>query len=199
MSALIHLSYSFRVCPLVLWAAAVFSARVQSWYSVALVRASFVPRKSHSIPCLSCLAQLLQVPFRVVLSSSVSFCSCVSSSLNRARSCCLSLFTPKNPVVGLSQVREARPLFLFHVLVRCLVGVFVILELVCYCECNEGLVILNMRKIQLMQVRTMAKSDNLAQASLSRLGETSKGVAQDSYARSRLSEESPFWARCILA
>ena len=38
----------------------------------------------------------------------------------------------------------------------------------------------------------MAKSDNLAQASLSRLGETSKGVAQDSYARSRLSEESPF-------
>jgi len=65
----------------------------------------------------------------------------------------------------------------------------VILELVCYCECGEGLVILQMRKIQLMQVRTVAKSDNLAQASFSRLGETSRGFAQDSYARGRLSEE----------
>jgi len=35
-----------------------------------------------------------------------------------------------------------------------------------------------MRKIQLMQVRTVAKSDNLAQASLSRLGETSRDFAQ---------------------
>jgi len=68
----------------------------------------------------------------------------------------------------------------------------VILELVCYCECGEGLVILNMRKIQLMQVRTTAKSNNLAQASLSRLGETSRGFVQDSYARGRLGEESPF-------
>ncbi|QCD95517.1 hypothetical protein DEO72_LG6g210 [Vigna unguiculata] len=30
----------------------------------------------------------------------MSFCSFVSSSINRSRSCCLSLFTPKNPVVG---------------------------------------------------------------------------------------------------
>ncbi|QCD83702.1 hypothetical protein DEO72_LG2g4049 [Vigna unguiculata] len=30
----------------------------------------------------------------------MSFCSFVSSSLNRSRSCCLSLFTPKNPTVG---------------------------------------------------------------------------------------------------
>ncbi|QCD81945.1 hypothetical protein DEO72_LG2g2277 [Vigna unguiculata] len=30
----------------------------------------------------------------------MSFCSFVSSSLNRSRSCCLSLFTPKNPAVG---------------------------------------------------------------------------------------------------
>jgi len=50
-----------------------------------------------------------------------------------------------------------------------------ILELVCYYGCMGWLVLSFVCEIQLVQVRTVARTDNLAQASLSHLGETNRG------------------------
>jgi len=96
------------------------------------------------------------------------------------------------------QVREART-FLFNAIAGYFCFCFTILEIVCYYGCMGCLVILFGMYVWLIQVRTVARTDNLTQASLSRLGEISRGLPMPFYASCRSGDQILFWARECLA
>jgi len=74
-----------------------------------------------------------------------------------------------------------------------------VLEIGCYCERIECLVVMFGMYVRLTQVRTVVRTDNLAQASLSRLGEISRGSPRSFYVSCRSGDQTLFRARECLA
>jgi len=87
------------------------------------------------------------------------------------------------------QVREART-SLSGVIVACAIFGFMILEILCCCGCLDCLDILFGICICVMQARTVASADNLAQASLPRLGKISRGSPKTFHASCRSGDQT---------
>ena len=105
--------------------------------------------------------------------TSCSICTSVYNSQICYGSCRTHLLRCRSRLASFFQVKEARAyLFTSIFYLRCCY--FTIVWLVWYYECMECLVMWLGLYVWLMRVRTAARTDNLAQASLSRLGRHSR-------------------------